>query len=393
MAYEELPKHAYLESVKVKGFRTLKDSEVTFVSGLNIIIGGNGVGKSNLLDIIFDCVSENHSRLSFENFNADVLFKEKRFSLEIAENQEILNELSNDAKVEILKHLKTDRYKEAYIFGSNNYTKDFATFLDFLQVKTTNYTIDIEKVVYDIPEKISLLGNKFNLPFKRKDSKITLDVFAIDDKTNFELFSQSINFLIVAVQDQGLQISKEQIEMCFEPLHESEILQRYTPIQDYRLKKDYYILNEGDQFVIKNLEIEFKINDNWFSWESLSDGTKRLFYLFLKVLNSSSSSVVLIEEPELGVHPHQFHSIMLFLKEQAQYKQIILTTHSPYALNVLGKDDLESIIIAKLDKDKGSVFKHLNEEQKAKALRYMTDVDYLSSYWMHSDLEDDEEED
>ncbi len=391
MAKEELPEHAYLKSVKVKGFRTLKDSEVEFVSGLNIIIGENGVGKSNLLDIVFDCVSENHSRLSFENFTAKVLFKEKQFSLVISENQEILNGLSNDSKIEILKHLKSDRYKETYLLSTKEYTNKYATFLDFLQIITTNYTIDIQKIVYDIPRKIALLANRLELSFKKRENSFELESFSLNF-SEIELFNLPLSILATSVFHQKDEITKEQIEMAFSSFTEVETLRKYTPVQDYRLKKDYFISNEGERFVIKNLEIEFYVNNSWLTWDGLSDGTKRLFYLFYKVIGSQSSSIVLIEEPELGVHPHQFHSIMLFLKEQAQYKQIILTTHSPYALNVLGKDDLDGIIIAKLNKDKGSVFKHLNDEQKAKAIRYMTNEDYLSAYWMHSDLEDDEEQ-
>lgn len=391
MAKEELPEHAYLQSVRVKGFRTLKDSEVTFVPGLNIIIGGNGVGKSNLLDIIFDCISGNHLKLSFEGFIAKVLFKGTQFSLAIVENQESHSELSNDSRIEILKHLESDRYIETYFLGSHEYHDGYASFLEFLQRKTTNYTIDIQKVVYDIPQKIALLGNKFDFPFKKRGGGFGIEAFSLNT-SEIELFINSFSLLATAVVHQKEQISNEQIEMSFASFMETETLRKYTPIQDYRLKEGFYTSNESEKFVIKNLEIEFLVNDVWLTWDSLSDGTKRLFYLFFKVMNSHHSSIILIEEPELGVHPHQFHSIMLFLKEQAQYKQIILTTHSPYALNVLKKDDLESIIIAKLDKDKGSVFKHLNEEQKAKALRYMTDVDYLSSYWMHSDLEDDEED-
>src|ERR1043165_9549150 len=41
-----------LESIHVESYRTLRNTSVTFRDGLNIIIGQNGVGKSNLLRFI-----------------------------------------------------------------------------------------------------------------------------------------------------------------------------------------------------------------------------------------------------------------------------------------------------------------------------------------------------
>lgn len=41
-----------LERVRLKGFRTIEDIAVDFQPGLNIIIGQNGVGKSNFLEYL-----------------------------------------------------------------------------------------------------------------------------------------------------------------------------------------------------------------------------------------------------------------------------------------------------------------------------------------------------
>jgi predicted ATPase len=117
----------------------------------------------------------------------------------------------------------------------------------------------------------------------------------------------------------------------------------------------------------------------------LSDGTKRLFYLITEV--TLTNGIVLLEEPELGVHPHQLHQIMLFLKEQAEDKQIILTTHSPQVLDVLNSDELDRIIIAEVHKEKGSQFRHLDEKTTAKAKYYLEDEGFLSDFWRYSTLE------
>jgi len=40
----------YLKKAKLKGYKSIKDAEVEFHDGLNIIIGKNASGKSNLLE-------------------------------------------------------------------------------------------------------------------------------------------------------------------------------------------------------------------------------------------------------------------------------------------------------------------------------------------------------
>ena len=104
-------------------------------------------------------------------------------------------------------------------------------------------------------------------------------------------------------------------------------------------------------------------------------------------ITSHQGGLVLVEEPELGVHPHQFDKIMTFLKEQAEDKQIIVSTHSPQALNHLTVDELDHLMIAKFDNKKGTQIKHLTPAQTKKAKAYINKVGFFSDYWLLSDLE------
>ena len=97
--------------------------------------------------------------------------------------------------------------------------------------------------------------------------------------------------------------------------------------------------------------------------------------------------IIFIEEPELGIHPHQFHKLLEFLKEESENKQIIITTHSPQSLDVLNFNELDRIIIAYSTNIKeGTKLRHLNENEVLKANEYIKE-DFLSDYWLYSDLE------
>jgi predicted ATPase len=70
--------------------------------------------------------------------------------------------------------------------------------------------------------------------------------------------------------------------------------------------------------------------------ESVSDGTVRLLAL-LVITNwvSKSASLIAIEEPENGLHPHLSEYIVEILRSASQEKQFIITTHNPAFLDYL----------------------------------------------------------
>ena len=52
----------YLASVHIKNYRCIKDLTATFSSGLNIIVGRNNVGKTNLLTAIMHALGPGATR-------------------------------------------------------------------------------------------------------------------------------------------------------------------------------------------------------------------------------------------------------------------------------------------------------------------------------------------
>jgi predicted ATPase len=97
--------------------------------------------------------------------------------------------------------------------------------------------------------------------------------------------------------------------------------------------------------------------------------------------------IIFFEEPELGIHPHQLHLLMTLLKERAEKQQIIISTHSPQVLDVLGADDLHRIFITEIDPEKGTILRKMTRSEIAKAKAYLKDEGMLSDYWRFSDFQ------
>lgn len=76
----------------------------------------------------------------------------------------------------------------------------------------------------------------------------------------------------------------------------------------------------------------------------LSDGTLRWLSLLAVLLNPEPPPLVCIEEPELGLHPDVIHLLAKLLKEAAEKMQLIVTTHSS-ALVEEFTDAPESVVV------------------------------------------------
>ena len=59
----------YISKINIKGYRNFKDSEIFFRDGINVVIGPNNAGKSNLLralDLVLNI--DTVKKLSFYDF-------------------------------------------------------------------------------------------------------------------------------------------------------------------------------------------------------------------------------------------------------------------------------------------------------------------------------------
>ena len=82
---------------------------------------------------------------------------------------------------------------------------------------------------------------------------------------------------------------------------------------------------------------------------SVSDGTVRLLALLvLTTWIAPRASLIAIEEPENGVHPHLAENIVDMLRSASEHSQLIVTTHAPDLL-----DHLEPSEVILCDKEDG----------------------------------------
>lgn len=101
----------------------------------------------------------------------------------------------------------------------------------------------------------------------------------------------------------------------------------------------------------------------------ISDGTLRYLCLLSILFNQKRGSLVCIDEPEVGLHPDMLYFIAQYLG-QAQNSQFIIASHSEILLNQFAVDNV--IVIEKNDLNQSEIRTFRTEEYKQWASAYAT---------------------
>lgn len=93
--------------------------------------------------------------------------------------------------------------------------------------------------------------------------------------------------------------------------------------------------------------------ERWFTADEMSDGTLRalgvLVALFQGQLDDPRPMLVGLEEPETGLHPAATEVLVDAFREAAEFRQVILTSHSPDLLDNESISDSEIIAVVSED--------------------------------------------
>jgi len=124
-----------------------------------------------------------------------------------------------------------------------------------------------------------------------------------------------------------------------------------------------YITNIDVEKVMEDSRI-FTLQENYNKTDIpaplISDGTSDIIALIV-ALYFEEGDCILIEEPERNIHPSLLSKIVQMMKEVSDYKQIIITTHSP---EVLKSADLEDIyLISRNSKGFSEITKPINNKR------------------------------
>ena len=335
-----------LKKIKISGYKSIKKLEIELKS-LNIIIGSNGVGKSNFI--------------SFFKFMKKILDQDLQFY--VAEQGGANKFLYFGRKV-------TDKIELVLYFPPNAYgailVPDATDSLIFKkeesQYRATDMGYTFSPTTHKLAQagdKESKLGTGYNI--EKYITKYIYDwkVYHFHDTSNSAKVKQNckINDCEILSPD-GANLSaflycvKKNNPQSYKIIVKT--IQRVAPFfQDFILEPE---VHNKDSIKLK---WKHKGTDEYFDANDLSDGTLRFMLLTTLLLQPNLPTIILLDEPELGLHPFALKILASMFRKVSKKTQIIASTQS---VTLADEFDLEDLIV--VDRvDNQSVFKRLNTEE------------------------------
>ena len=334
VANSDMPTNA-LDYITIKGFKSIASIEKLQLKPINVVIGPNGSGRSNFLGV-FEFLHE-----IYEGKTADRL----RDYVTAAGGAEKILHFGSKATREIVFD---------YSFRQGRYELRLRpTSDDGLYLYGGRFT-----TVWDLSWRVyHFEDTSFSSPM-RKTAKVDDNRFLRADGANLPAFLYLLH-----------EKHKESYDLIV------RTVQRVAPFfEDFRL--DPLQLKPDD---IK-LEWRHKKSDQYFDASSLSDGTLRFIALATLFLQPERyrPSVILVDEPELGMHPYALEVLAALVRQASVTNQVIASTQSSLLLDHFQPED---VLVA--DRvDGGTQLTRLESPQLAKWLE-----DYsLGQLWEKNEL-------
>lgn len=151
------------------------------------------------------------------------------------------------------------------------------------------------------------------------------------DSENLEEDTRNLAQVLKAWRDRGEQVVFDRLRDLMQ--------QFYDPIKDI----DAELVGTHIRVVIKE--------SSGFNTPAirLSDGTLRWLALLIILLNPTPPPVICIEEPELGLHPDMIPTLANLLRDASTRTQLVLTTHSRDLVECFSDDPGSICICKKID--------------------------------------------
>ena len=315
-----------IEKVHIKNIKGIKDLELSFkkdneILDVIVLAGVNGSGKTTILESIkdfFDNKSIDFNDIEKSNVNLDIFFEE-------FEKEKIVPFINIDSPNNI--------YKVFHMLGSyNSYVKENKGLYHQLTKEFEN------------PPKIIYVPANNSFEEVETETSTLLRNYEFINVVNSELMEDIPSY--IATRRNYLATIEEDLTMKEITNKVVNEINSIFSILELDVKLKGFSKDEKTMPIFENSAgEEFDIND-------LSSGEKQLFLrtLSIKILEPKNS-IILIDEPELSLHPKWQQRIIEVYKKIGENNQIIIATHSPH---ILGSVSNENIFILYRD-EKGKI--------------------------------------
>ena len=332
-----------LDKVTIKGFKSIRELDAFKLQKLNILIGGNGAGKSNFIDFfrMLRAMMKPDGLREFIAGNADAYlfggpkqtssigirmsFGRNGYDFELAPTEDgfflINNEQRHYFPRDATRNLGSGNFNPALLIDKDkSATRRNASWFTYESI--CSWTI-----------------------YHFHDTSGNSGMRRYHDRNHHEtLFMDASN---IAPYLLGLKMAHTD---CY-----NDIVNTIRIVIPFF---EDFILKLNDQ---ENLRLDWRqkgLNDYPMRPSHLSDGSIRFICLAAALLQPNPPSTMIFDEPELGLHPEALSLLAEMIQNAAKRTQVIVATQSSSLINHFSLNDI--IVVNR--KDGQSSFERLQEK-------------------------------
>ncbi|MGV3279169.1 AAA family ATPase [Rickettsiales bacterium LUAb2] len=323
-----------IRSIKIKNYKSFKDVTFSNLDNFNLLIGANGAGKSHFLDI----------------FNIILILLGKKD----------------------MKYLLNKAYSDDIIKYSSKIPENISLYfeLEISERHSVEYELLIEQVANKFFvkfEKITDESNNFSIIYKDNSLLKLNPANSIAEKHLYDFFVGSVLYSFYGWDQIFSQIHKcidvESISLKHNFDNLGAVL---CNLKDKHVEIYEHIVSILRMIIPVFLDFEFKSGDKYleFFWKTtfseslmpihlVSEGTLRIISLvtILSIPVEFRPSLILLEEPEIGLHPYAIEILSDLIDNYALDSQVFLTTHSSLLIDRI---NIHKLYILNIDKSTGN---------------------------------------
>lgn len=333
-----------LSQIRLKGYKSIKACNLE-LKKINVLIGSNGAGKSNFISAF--------------TLLQNILAK----NLQLTVAQSGINSLFfNGKKV-------TEEIEFEVFFGKNSY--------GFNLIPTDDNRLIFSKEYFgyygDYQNESNVnRGHSESMWQTGTGNRIGDYVKPILEKQNWRVYhfhdtgrNAKVKTEHNISNNKALQYDAANLAAFLFRLKNKFSDSYHEIVQTIRLIAPYFddfdlepLENNQEQIILRWKQ---KGCEDIFNASQLSDGTLRFICLATLLLqpHELQPATIIVDEPELGLHPYAITIFAEMVKQLSDEKQIIISTQS---VELLNEFDVDDVVVVDRDTD-GSVFKRLEEEE------------------------------
>ncbi|GAA4452224.1 AAA family ATPase [Nibrella saemangeumensis] len=347
-----------LKRVSIQNFKSLKDVTLD-LQRVNLLIGPNNSGKSNFLKALEFFESREFRSYDLAELER-VSYKHQRNSIKYAFDfkSKIKSSLEGqiNSQPETFYRLLFDKQIVIENFEAQVVHKAVPAIID-----ENGNTISVEDSIIDRiePEFRNYLSPKIYKPDPNKLNKPgpvgTGEEVVNADASNLVGF---LDLMLVKYRRTAFQQIENDLQKCIPEFDEIK-LDDVKPAEEIRR----LYAEDGNKYSFRRLGLRDGRQDITYWADELSEGTLYFLALLCIINQPNPPKLLLLEEPEKGIHPRRIKEVIQFILLLVEEKdiQVIMTTHSPVVLDMFA-DMPESVFIFDKDEEGATHVKNLQRD-------------------------------